>query len=89
MTKYEYIGKREILRRASDLGYQVAPGKFCSYSKFEGVEWLECVGYKITVQRGGEWLQVIASRYDPDFEETITTCRTFTGYSANGYKVSY
>lgn len=38
--KWEYIGKREILRRVSALGYPVASGKLCSYSKFEGVEWV-------------------------------------------------
>ena len=27
MAKYEYIGKREILRRVSALGYPVASGK--------------------------------------------------------------
>lgn len=49
MTKYEYIGKREIMRRVSALGYLVASGKLCSYSKYEGVEWLEMPELKITV----------------------------------------
>lgn len=56
--KWEYIGKREILRRVSALGYPVASGKLCSYAKFEGVEWLESVRIKITAQRGGDWLQI-------------------------------
>lgn len=58
MAKYEYIGKREILRRVSALGYQVASGKLCSYAKFEGVEWVESAKIKITAQRGGDWLQI-------------------------------
>ena len=49
--KWEYIGKREILRRVSALGYPVASGKLCSYSKFEGVEWVESAKIKITAQR--------------------------------------
>ena len=58
MAKWEYLGKREILRRVSDLGYPVASGRLCSYSKFEGVEWVESVKIKITAQRGGDWLQI-------------------------------
>ena len=54
MGKYEYIGKREIVRRVSALGYPVASGKLCIYSKFEGAEWLESPELKITVQRGGD-----------------------------------
>ena len=56
--KYEYIGKREIMRRVSALGYPVASGKLCSYAKFEGVEWVESAKIKITAQRGGDWLQI-------------------------------
>lgn len=41
MGKYEYIGKREIMRRVDALGYPVESGKMCGYSKFEGVEWVE------------------------------------------------
>ena len=58
MGKYEYIGKREIMRRVRALGYMVTSGKLCSYSKFEGVEWVESAKTKITVQRGGDWLQI-------------------------------
>lgn len=58
MGKYEYIGKREIMRRVSALGYLVASGKTCGYSKFEGVEWVESAKIKITAQRGGDWLQI-------------------------------
>lgn len=58
MGKYEYIGKKEIMRRVSALGYPVASGKLCSYAKFEGVEWLESQKLKVTAQRGGDWLQI-------------------------------
>ena len=37
MAKWEYLGKREIMQRVSDLSYPVSSGKLCSYSKFEGV----------------------------------------------------
>ena len=62
MAKYEYIGKREILRRVSALGYPVASGRLFGYAKFEGVEWLESPELKITVQRGGDWLQITLKR---------------------------
>lgn len=58
MGKYEYIGKREIMRRVSALGYPVASGKLFGYVKFEGVEWVESAKIKITAQRGGDWLQI-------------------------------
>lgn len=58
MGKYEYIGKKEIMRRAADLGYLEISGKMCGYSKLEGVEWVEPAKIKITAQRGGDWLQI-------------------------------
>lgn len=74
--KWEYLGKREILRRVSDLGYPVASGKLCSYAKFEGVEWVESVKIKITAQRGGDWLQITQK------PENIThTCSRYGGKS--------
>lgn len=77
MAKYEYIGKREILRRVSALGYPVASGKLCSYAKFEGVEWLESQKLKVTVQRGGDWLQITQR------PENIT--RTYSRYDGKNY----
>ena len=77
MGKYEYIGKREIMRRVSVLGYPVASGKMCSYSKFEGVEWVESAKIKITAQRGGDWLQ-ITQRH-----ERIT--HTYSRYDGKNY----
>lgn len=75
--KWEYIGKREILRRVSALGYPVASGKLCSYSKFEGVEWVESAKIKITAQRGGDWLQITQK------PERIT--RTYSRYDGKRY----
>lgn len=77
MGKYEYIGKREIMRRVSALGYPVASGKMYSYSKFEGVEWVESAKIKITAQRGGDWLQVTQS------QENIT--HTYSRYDGKCY----
>ena len=41
MIKYEYLGNREIMRRTSALSYRLPSGRLCSYSKYEGVEWLQ------------------------------------------------
>ena len=85
MAKYEYIGKREIMRRMSDLGYRLPSRKECSYSKYEGVEWLQTKELKITVQRGGNWLQITTQQYNFDYEKANRTCNTFTGYDGTKY----
>ena len=77
MAKYEYIGKREIMRRVSALGYLEISGKMCGYSKFEGVESVESAKIKITAQRGGDWLQVTQS------QENIT--HTYSRYDGKCY----
>lgn len=77
MGKYEYIGKREIMRRVDALGYPVASGKLCSYAKFEGVEWVESAKTKITAQRGGDWLQITQR------PENIT--HTYSRYDGKNY----
>lgn len=77
MAKWEYLGKREIMRRVSALGYPVASGKLCSYAKFEGVEWLESAKIKITAQRGGDWLQITQR------PENIT--HTYSRYDGKNY----
>lgn len=77
MGKYEYIGKREILRRVSALGYPVASGKLCSYAKFEGVEWVESAKTKITAQRGGDWMQITQR------PENVT--HTYSRYDGKNY----
>lgn len=75
--KWEYIGKREILRRVSALGYPVASGKLYNYSRFEGVEWVDSAKIKITAQRGGDWLQITQR------PENIT--RTYSRYDGKNY----
>ena len=89
MAKYEYIGKREIMRRVSALGYLEISGKMCGYSKFEGVEWVESAKIKITAQRDGDWLQITQTTYNAITEETENTARTYCSYSDGGYKESY
>lgn len=77
MGKYEYIRKREIMRRVSALGYSVASGRLFGYAKFEGVEWLESPELKITAQRGGDWLQTTQK------PESIT--HTYSRYDGKKY----
>lgn len=77
MAKYEYIGKREIMRRVSALGYLEISGKTCGYYKFEGVEWVESAKIKITAQRGGDWLQITQK------SENIT--HTYNRYDGKNY----
>lgn len=77
MAKYEYIGKREIMRRASVLCYPVAPSKLYGYKKFEGVEWLESAKTKITAQRGGDWLQIT--------QKTESATHTYSRYDGKNY----
>ena len=77
MAKWEYLGKREIMQRVSDLSYPVASGKLCSYSKFEGVEWVESAKIKITAQRGGDWLQITQR------PENVT--HTYSRYDGKNY----
>lgn len=89
MGKYEYIGKREIMRRVRALGYLEISGKMCGYSKFEGVEWVDSAKIKITAQRGGDWLQVAQTTYNAITEEPEHTTRTYCSYSDDGYKESY
>lgn len=89
IQKRQYIGKREIIRRVSALGYLVASGKFCSYSKYEGVEWLESPELKITVQRGGDWLRITQTTYNAITEEPEHTTQTYCSYSDDGYTESY
>lgn len=86
MGKYEYIGKREIMRRVSTLGYPVASSKLCSYAKFEGVEWLESPELKITVQRSGDWLQITRKRNTEGAERQT---HTHVRYNGRTYAETY
>lgn len=61
--KYEYIGKREIYRRAQNVLHIELPRlKELAYSQFAGCEWLESSTIKITSQAGGTWIGVTDSR---------------------------
>lgn len=59
MPKYEYLGKKEIYRRVQALGYEMPKIKEFYYTKYDCIEWMESHELKITVQRCGEWLQVV------------------------------
>ena len=89
IQKRQYIGKREILHRVSALGYPVASGKLCSYSKFEGVEWLESPELKVTAQRGGDWLRITQTTYNEITEEPEHKTQTYCSYSNDSYAESY
>ena len=52
MSNYEYLGKKEIYKRVQALGYEVSKISDFSYI-------MESHELKITVQRSGEWLQVV------------------------------
>lgn len=89
IQKRQYIGKREIMRRVSALGYPVASGKLCNYSKFEGVEWLESPELKVTVQRGGDWMQITQTTYNAITEEPERATCTYCVYRNNCYAENY
>lgn len=59
MSKYEYLGKKEIYKRVKALGYEMPKMSDFSYIKYDCIEWMESHELKITVQRSGEWLQVV------------------------------
>lgn len=56
---YEYIGKKELFRRAQNVSYIELPKmKELVYSKFEGCEWLKNEKIEITSQACGTWIRV-------------------------------
>ncbi len=56
---YDYIGKKEIFRRAQNVSYIELPKmKELVYSKFEGCEWLKNEKIEITSQACGTWIRV-------------------------------
>lgn len=71
MSKYEYLGKKEIYKRVKALGYEMSKISDFNYIKYDCIEWMESHELKITVQRGGEWLQVVESAH------TFTRSRYF------------
>lgn len=62
MSKYEYLGKKEIYKRVQALGYDASKLSDFNYIKYDRIEWMESHELKITVQRCGEWLQIIEKR---------------------------
>lgn len=62
MSKYEYLGKKEIYKRVQALGYEMPKISDFNYIKYDRIEWMESPELKITVQRCGEWLQVVEKR---------------------------
>lgn len=62
MSNYEYLGKKEIYKRVQALGYEVSKISDFNYIKYDRTEWMESHELKITVQRSGEWLQVVEKR---------------------------
>lgn len=81
--RYEYIKKNEIYKRVQDLGYVLPNKSYMQYSHYEGIEWLTCRQYKITVQRGGNWLQVI------DRGARVNGTHTFVRYQNGTYLERY
>lgn len=56
---YDYIGKKELFRRAQNVSYIELPKiKELVYSKFEGCEWLENEKITIRSQACGTWIRV-------------------------------
>lgn len=53
------LGKKEIYKRVQALGYEVTKISDFDYIKYDCIEWMQSHELKITVQRSGEWLQVV------------------------------
>lgn len=74
---YEYIGKKEIFRRAQNVKYIELPKmKELVYSKFKGCEWLENEKITIRSQACGTWILIQNRR---EHEEEI-----LCGYDGEG-----
>ena len=83
MSKYEYLGKKEIYKRVKALGYDMPKISDFSYTKYDCIEWMESHELKITVQRSGEWLQVVEKRAH------VHPATLFCGYQAGKYITCY
>ena len=56
---YDYIGKKELFRRAQNVSYIELPKmKELVYSKFDGCEWLENEKITIRSQACGTWILI-------------------------------
>ena len=74
---YEYIGKKELFRRAQNVSYIELPKiKDLVYSKYEGCEWLENEKITINSQACGTWIRILNRR---EHEEEI-----LCGYDGEG-----
>ena len=51
--------KKEVYKRVQALGYEMPKINDFNYIKYDCIEWMELRELKITVQRCGEWLQVV------------------------------
>ena len=69
---YDYIGKKELFRRAQNVSYI----KELVYSKYEGCEWLENEKITINSQACGTWIRILNRR---EHEEEI-----LCGYDGEG-----
>ena len=66
---YDYIGKKELFRRAQNVSYIELPKiKELVYSKYEGCEWLENEKITINSQACGTWIRILNRR---EHEEEI------------------
>ena len=64
---YDYIGKKELFRRAQNVSYIELPKmKELVYSKFDGCEWLENEKITIRSQACGTWI-LIQNRTHTEF----------------------
>lgn len=74
---YDYIGKKELFRRAQNVSYIELPKmKELVYSKFDGCEWLENEKITIRSQACGTWISIRDRR---EHEEEI-----LCGYDGEG-----
>lgn len=83
MSNYEYLGKKEIYKRVQALGYEMPKISDFSYIKYDCIEWMESHELKITVQRSGEWLQVVEKRAH------VHPVTLFCDYQAGKYMTRY
>ena len=83
MSNYEYLGKKEIYKRVQALGYEVPKISDFNYIKYDCIEWMESHELKITVQRSGEWLQVVEKRAH------VHPVTLFCDYQAGKYITRY
>ena len=65
------------------LGYEVPKISDFSYIKYDCIEWMGSHELKITVQRSGEWLQVVEKRAH------VHPVRLFCDYQAGKYITRY